>query len=339
MLCLRLLTLCLFVKRNIAFCPSKCRCEEDNNLRIECPNAALDVVPIQLNPDVRFINLTLNHIQNVHFTLQFYYNLEVLDLSQNHIGTLGSKNFESQEKLIALNLSRNLITHLNKDVFRGLRSLQTLVLNENRIGTIHPSAMFDLVNLRSMALANNSVMSLENDTLKRCSSLQSIDLRQNELLDVPIENLRYLSQTLRTLDLSQNFIEALENTSFAALSALRRLDISGNVLNSIDTSAFAPLKELIHLNLADNNITVSNVFFLNLYISLFQMDVDALMNILSRYFQNVPSDQLSHLTHLQYLSISGNNIRTLPALAFVNLFQLKELYMDRMNHLDSIDDR
>lgn len=260
---LLLMTCLLVVKRAAAFCPSKCRCDADNSLRIECPSAALDVVPIQLNPDVKFINLTLNHIQNVHFTLQFYYNLEVLDLSANHINTLGAKNFESQEKLNTLILSGNLIAHLNKDVFRGLRRLQTLVLSHNRISVVHAAAMLDLVNLRSLVMTNNSVVSFENGTLRNCQSLATLDLRQNELLDVPGENLRYAQYTLRSLDVAQNFIQTLQNESFEGMGVLQRLDVSGNVLNEIEANAMAPLLKLTHLNLADNNITVSKKFSVN----------------------------------------------------------------------------
>lgn len=56
-------------------------------------------------------------------------------------------------------------------------------------------------------------------------------------------------------------------------------------------------------------------------------------------FQNIPSNQLSHLSQLTYLSLSGNNIISLPALAFVNLFQLKELHVNRMELLVDIDAR
>lgn len=240
----------------MAFCPSKCRCDADNSLRIECPGAGLNVVPIQLNPDVKFINLTLNQIQNVHFTLQFYNGLEVLDLSDNAIVTLGSKNFESQTLLVALNLSRNLITHLSKDVFRGLRRLQTLRLSDNRIAVVHAQSMLDLVALRTMVLRNNSIVSLDDGTFRHLQALQTLDLAQNELLDVPIENIGHVVHTLQTLDLSQNYVEVLKYGSFEKLEELRWLDVSGNVLNDVDPYAFGELSRLEHLSLADNNITV-----------------------------------------------------------------------------------
>jgi hypothetical protein len=82
------------------FCPSKCICYGDaNNLKAKCIDAGLIVVPLQLNPNVKHINLTDNKIATVHFTLSFYYMLETLDISKNVLESLGMKNSASQGNL------------------------------------------------------------------------------------------------------------------------------------------------------------------------------------------------------------------------------------------------
>lgn len=139
-----LLIALLFLQHTASFCPSKCQCNGEHNLRVSCINAGFEVVPIQLNPDVKYINLTLNQIADVHFTLAFYTQLEVLDLSRNKIESLGSRNFDSQQQLRTVNLSRNALTVLPKDAFRGLRNLLLLDLSFNQIARIHQSAMLDL---------------------------------------------------------------------------------------------------------------------------------------------------------------------------------------------------
>ncbi|XP_053685508.1 carboxypeptidase N subunit 2-like [Sabethes cyaneus] len=303
------LILLVFLRQVYSFCPSICTCEVDPTARTWCIGAGLDVVPIQLNPDVRYINLTANHITNVHFTLSFYHKLEVLDISFNRIDTLGSRNFDTQENLRILNLSDNALGSIPKDAFKGLKRLQILKLCNNRIETIHPTAFNDLRNLIELDFANNAIISLDHGVLRHLYSLEKISFQNNQLLEVPFEhNLEHLSR-LQSLDLSVNLIEFIANDSFVSLRELRALRMGGNVLTELDYGAFHGLNALRVLDLADNNFTV------------------------------VPTLQLSKLCNLTYLSLSGNNFDALPAVSFLNLFQLRQLHLDRLNHLDRIDVR
>uniref|UniRef100_A0A2M4CMH2 Putative tartan n=1 Tax=Anopheles darlingi TaxID=43151 RepID=A0A2M4CMH2_ANODA len=290
-----------------AFCPSLCTCESDRYLRTACINASLEVVPIQLNPDVRYINLTANQITNVHFTLSFYYQLESLDLSHNRIDTLGSKNFEAQEKLRTLNVSHNVLQSLAKDAFRGLKRLELLQLSDNQLEQIHPTAFGTLVSLRRLELRNNRLVSFEYGVLKPLTALETLLLDNNQLLEVPYEgNLEHL-RSLAHLELSTNLIEFVGNDSFGALRELRTLRLAGNVLMELDHGAFQGLTALQLIDLADNNLTT------------------------------IPTVQLSKLYNLTTLTLSGNSFVRLPAVAFRNLFQLRELHLDRLDRLEHID--
>ncbi|XP_049541613.1 nyctalopin-like [Anopheles darlingi] len=292
-----------------AFCPSLCTCESDRYLRTACINASLEVVPIQLNPDVRYINLTANQITNVHFTLSFYYQLESLDLSHNRIDTLGSKNFEAQEKLRTLNVSHNVLQSLAKDAFRGLKRLELLQLSDNQLEQIHPTAFGTLVSLRRLELRNNRLVSFEYGVLKPLTALETLLLDNNQLLEVPQEgNLEHL-RSLAHLELSTNLIEFVGNDSFGALRELRTLRLAGNVLMELDHGAFQGLTALQLIDLADNNLTT------------------------------IPTVQLSKLYNLTTLTLSGNSFVRLPAVAFRNLFQLRELHLDRLDRLEHIDTR
>ncbi|XP_058462087.1 nyctalopin-like [Malaya genurostris] len=296
-------------ERIIGFCPSLCTCEADRNLRTSCINASLEVVPIQLNPDVRHINLSSNAITNVHFTLGFYYQLEVLDISHNRLDTLGSRNFEAQAKLRTLNLSYNLLSNLLKDSFKGLQMLETLLLNDNRIEKIHPTAFHGLASLLDLDLTNNQIVSLDEDVFRSLSTLETLSLRNNQLLEVPYDaNLQFL-RSLRHLDLSVNLIEFVANDSFEALRELRSLQLDGNVLTELDLGAFNGLNALKHIHMADNNLTL------------------------------IPTTQLSKLYNLTTLSLSGNSFIQLPAVSFLNLFHLRELHLNRLDRLERIDAR
>uniref|UniRef100_A0A182QFJ8 LRRCT domain-containing protein n=1 Tax=Anopheles farauti TaxID=69004 RepID=A0A182QFJ8_9DIPT len=304
------LVLLVFLQQVYTFCPSICTCEGDPYVRTWCIGAGLDVVPIQLNPDVRYINLTANRITNVHFTLTFYYKLEVLDLAANRIEALGSRNFDMQESLRTLNLSDNAIASIPKDAFRGLQRLQTLKLCGNRIESIHPAAFHDLRNLIELDLAGNALTSLEPGTLRHLYSLEVLSFQNNQLLEVPYErNLEHLGQRLQLLDLSVNLLEYIANDSFVALRELRTLKLGGNILTELDYGAFHGLSGLKALDIVDNNLTV------------------------------VPTLQLSKLCNLTYLSLSGNYFESLPAVAFLSLFQLQQLHLNRLDRLQQIDAR
>nr|XP_029712914.1 leucine-rich repeat neuronal protein 3-like [Aedes albopictus] len=303
------LILLVFLRQVYSFCPSVCTCEVHPKARTWCIGVGLDVVPIQLNPDVRYINLTANRITNVHFTLSFYHKLEVLDISFNKIEGLGSKNFDVQHDLRMLNMSDNAIVDIPKDAFKGLDRLQILKLCNNRIETIHASAFHDLRNLLELDFSNNAIISLDHGTLRHLYSLEWLSFQNNQVLEVPYDhNLEHLSR-LQSLDLSVNLIEFIANDSFVNLRELRMLKLGGNVLTELDYGAFHGLNALRALDLADNNFTI------------------------------VPTLQLSKLCNLTYLSLSGNNFDTLPAVAFLNLFQLRQLHLDRLDRLERIDVR
>ncbi|KAM7342974.1 fish-lips isoform 1-T1 [Cochliomyia hominivorax] len=292
-----------------AFCPSKCQCVgTDANTKAYCSDAALEDVPIQLNPETKYINLTMNKIRNIEFTLPFYMKLEILDLSRNIIETLGSKNFEYQTEMRTLNLSHNLVSSLQKDAFKGLTNLLVLDLSFNRIDQVIPTAMNDLSSLIELDLTNNNILSLEDNTFRNLVSLEILIFKNNQLLDVPANNLQHL-HSLKSLDLSDNLVEYVRNDSFEGLRELVTLTLRGNVISELDLSAFEGLITLKHMDLADNNLTM------------------------------VPTQQLSKLSNLTHLTLSGNSFTHLPAVGFLNLFHLRELHLNRLNFLQRIDSR
>ncbi|XP_037952461.1 leucine-rich repeat and immunoglobulin-like domain-containing nogo receptor-interacting protein 2 [Teleopsis dalmanni] len=304
-----LFQLLLSLQKATAFCPSKCQCVGgEANSRAYCIDAALEDVPIQLNPETKYINLTLNKIRNLQFALPFYMKLEVLDLSQNIIETSGSKNFEYQTEMRTLNLSRNSVSSLQKEAFKGLQNLLLLDLSYNRIEIVHATAFSDLRSLIELDLTNNNIVSLESNCFHNMMSLEILIFKNNQLLDVPANNLQHL-HALKSLDLSVNLIEYVRNDSFDDLKELMVLTMRGNVISELDLSAFEGLIALKHLDLADNNLTM------------------------------VPTQQLSKLSNLTYLSLSGNRFTNLPAVALLNLFHLQELHLSRLDRLNRIDSR
>ncbi|XP_049795168.1 leucine-rich repeat and immunoglobulin-like domain containing-NOGO receptor-interacting protein 4 [Schistocerca nitens] len=290
-----------------AICPSKCQCD-DETLEASCTDANLEVVPIQLNPDVKRINLQGNRISNVHFTLDLYSNLRHLDLSRNRISSLGTLNFKLQTKLVTLNFSRNDITSLSKDTFNGLKSVQVLDLSYNQLSSLEGAALAELGDLRALNLTGNRVSAVGERALERLPQLRELLLDDNQLLDVPAAALRRLP-ALQRLGLADNLIEAVAEGALPALRDLRALTLRRNVLSSIDRAAFDGVQSLQSLDVSDNNLT------------------------------SVPTSQLSKLADLVELDLSGNTFDTIEAVSFQSLFELRQLRLSRLRQLRRVDVR
>ncbi|KYN41760.1 Leucine-rich repeat and immunoglobulin-like domain-containing nogo receptor-interacting protein 1 [Trachymyrmex septentrionalis] len=274
-------------------CPARCRCD-DESLRVSCAYAGLEVVPIQLNPEIRHLDLSNNRVTNVHLTFGFYGNLESLDLSSNLLHTLGLANFGMQQNLIALNISSNMIHTLARNALDGLTSLKELNLASNNISEISEQAFKSISELEVLDLSDNSITSLSDELLKNLHKIRALILNKNSLLEVPTNNLA-LAPSLERVDLSDNLILELDRDSLPSLPSLISLNLSNNVIRYIADVAFDRLPDLRYLDLSGNNLT------------------------------SVPTAALARLNVLTGLVLSTNPLGYLEAVAFRNLFELRIL--------------
>ena len=101
-----------------AICPKKCACGRDE-LDVSCSFGNLSVIPIFLNPSVTRLNLSNNDLRAIEGGLNFYANLEALDLSGNMFSHVGRRQFASQGRLQTLNISNNFLTALREHSFQA----------------------------------------------------------------------------------------------------------------------------------------------------------------------------------------------------------------------------
>lgn len=277
-------------------CPPRCRCD-DESLRATCAYAGLEVVPIQLNPEIRHLDLSNNRVASVHLTFSFYGYLESLDLSSNLIHTLGLENFGLQQNLIALNISNNAIRTLAKSALRGLTSLKELNLAGNNISQMDEQAFKYTSELEVLNLSDNSITSLPGGLLRNLHKIRTLILSKNSLLEIPTDNLA-VAPSLERIDLSDNLILELDRDSLPSLPSLVSLNLSNNVIRSIADVAFDRLPDLLYLDLSGNNLT------------------------------SVPTAALARLSVLTNLVLSTNPLGSLEAVAFRNLFELRNLELN-----------
>ncbi|XP_060536867.1 insulin-like growth factor-binding protein complex acid labile subunit, partial [Cylas formicarius] len=287
-------------------CPFGCKCENEI-LRANCSGAGIEVVPIQLNPELHTMDLANNKIVQLHYTFSFYEKLITLDISRNKIKSLGNGNFRTQRTLKYLNLSSNLIESLGKETFEGLKQCTHLDLSYNQLESIVPNSFKELPMLEVLKVNGNQLDYFEDGLFESNTNLQELHLDDNSFMEIP----GALSDLLRLkyLSLSRNLIETIEEKKVPNLPELHTLMLMQNIIFDIKEAAFASLPKLDRLDLSDNNLTT------------------------------LPTAQLAKLSRLTNLKISGNSFQSLPAVAFRGLFHLKYLSLNQLEYLEYIDGR
>eukprot|EP00057_Strongylocentrotus_purpuratus_P018181 XP_011672655.1 PREDICTED: toll-like receptor 4 [Strongylocentrotus purpuratus] len=134
--------------------------------------------------------------------------------------------------------------------------------------------------------------------------LKKVSCNNKNLNTVP----QNLSEDTEVLDLSQNIITKLLNSSFEVYPLINVLDISENDVRAIESAAFYPLKNLMNLNLLFNPsllLPATGVFMMSPQLSI--------LNLLGSNLKSLPNDLLKWSPHLADVDLSLNQ------LSFINI--------------------
>jgi len=288
------------------FCPSMCQCD-DSLLEASCSGSRLDSVPILLNPSLRSLHLAHNRIASLRQSVSFYGELRRLDLSHNVLHSLGVLHFQPLGQLEWLNVSNNLVSSLEMESFAGLRSLTALDLSANRLTRLTDDLFAELPSLVTLILSGNKIQTVAAGAFDSLRKLHTLRLEDNNLGHVPSAALLPLAASLRSLHLSKNLIETLEDGTFRHLVRLRFLGLNDNAIDRVDPLAFDTLVSLDALDLSFNRL-------------------DGVVEAFTT--------GISPMTHLD---LSGNLWRQLPPNFLSALPRLQTLNISYMEYLRSVD--
>lgn len=291
---------------------------------------ALDSLPEGLfanTRELRVIHLAYNGLrdlpQKVFTKLE---QLLVLNLANNRLGSdsVDETTFNGLIRLIVLDLSYNLLTHIDARMFKDLFFLQILDLRNNSIDRIESNAFLPLYNLHTLQLSDNrlhtvgaqlfnglfvlnrltlsgnSITNIDSVAFRNCSDLKELDLSGNELAAVP-DALRDLA-FLKTLDLGENRISEFHNGSFRNLHQLTGLRLIGNDIGNLTRGMLWDLPNLQILNLAHNKVqhVEQHAFERNTRLEAIRLDGNFLSNI---------NGVFNKITSLLLLNLSENHIQ------------------------------
>lgn len=296
--------MCLW-SQSTGLCPIRCECN-DEILRVICDSANLDVVPITLNPELRELRLSQNHIKGIRTAFSVYRNLDYLDVSHNQLPTLDKGNFVDLKHLKVLLVNSNMISVLLNDTFKGLNALQVLHLNENYLQEIPAKVFVQLESLELLDLCQNRIALIDQEAFFGLKNLNTLLLRDNKLTSIPSTPFQYISKLFK-LDLGLNPFESIPENSFPSLNQLSELSLDGCGIKVIQDGAFKWLSSLLILRIHDNDLW------------------------------DIPKKALYDVTHLEELHVGQNKFTSLKARSFQRLKFLRTIEINGCPNLKEIE--
>ena len=258
-------------------------------------------------------------------------NVQNLDLKGNKLAAVTSQemfNFPSVQKI---DLSFNLMRHLDEDVFEFTKELVDLDISNNQLSTLLPS-IFTSSKLIRLSVANNSITSLPAQVFANQENLQYLDLSGNILTSSEIKpNLFAGLSHLMELDLSQNQVDKLRKKIFWELTSLESLSMSNNKIREIPNKLFKSQSNLKTLKLSKNLLTqLTNEALLGIeLLNHLMLDNNLLEEIDEQVFTNLSS--------LSLLDLSNNNLLTVPkSLRFLRNLKSIDLSKNFISDLEGI---
>ncbi|KAJ9578344.1 hypothetical protein L9F63_005436, partial [Diploptera punctata] len=294
---------------------------QNNSINVLAPGLFNDLTQL-LVLDLSQNELTAEWVNTATFTGLL--RLVVLDLSHNRIAKLEPSVFRDLYSLQILRLEDNLLETIPENTFSSLYNLHTLILSNNKLAIIDSFTFNGLYVLSLLSLDNNLIQSIHPDALKNSSSLQDLHLNGNKLFEVPT----VLNDVplLKTLDLGENHIANIFNSSFGGMQHMYGLRLTENNIGNITKGTFDKMSALKILNLSRNKIqkVEPGAFDANVNLQAIRLDGNQLTDIgglftklPSLIWLNISDNQLEWFdyalipTGLQWLDIHANRIAEL----------------------------
>ncbi|XP_059924974.1 leucine-rich repeat neuronal protein 2-like [Gadus macrocephalus] len=230
-----------------------------------------------------------------------------LRLQSNLLSGLPSDELPGLPNLTELDLSQNRFGGVPSWSPRpGLHSLLSLHMEENQLALLPQASFSSYPVLQELFLSHNRLHSLAAGAFAGLESLLRLHMNNNRLTTVDPEWFKPLPR-LEVLMLGGNPVEVLPEQAFQALRSLRSLMLGGMGLRVLKERALDGLDSLECLSFYDNLLT------------------------------KVPTQALRRVPGLKFLDLNKNRIRLVETGGFRDMIHLKELGLNNMEDLVSIE--
>lgn len=281
---------------------------------------------------VEELDLSFNFLTQIPVnSLKILSSLRVLKLSGNLLQNLEmTKDMKSLTNLEVLDLSRNRLSELPRDIFQGMSNLKELHLGVNQLRTL-PSTAFDgLTGLISLNLIDNNLLAFPNQAVENITHLQSLNLDYNRISALtPMKN-----QNLTRLSISHNLIREIPPDTFTKFPLLTQLNLRGNLIETLD-EVLLPIT-LQELDIGFNSIRSIPRFQLPALESL-KLDHNQVSTLLQHNFVLLGNLRELDLSYNMISSFFGNSFDGLDSLETLDLAGNKLEYIPQFGNMYSIE--
>ncbi|CRL04742.1 CLUMA_CG017802, isoform A [Clunio marinus] len=281
--------------------------------------------------------------------------LQTLIMVDCGITQLPDTLFVRNTNLVRIDLSRNQLRVINRNLFSRLNVFKELNLNKNVINDFPHMALSNISTLEILSLANNAINYIDFFKLNGLPNLRQLDLSENLITSISGFNTAHLPH-LDMIDLSGNSLFSLPSNFFQHSISLQRIDLAFNRFMQIPSTALSKnsLARLAWLNLTGNPL--EKIYAGGIqdekypYLTELHIRQTNLSILTSKDFEMFPALQNLYLTQnhinrispgafitlstLQILDLSQNVIEMLPKERLQGLYQLTKLNVSNNNLRD-----
>ena len=271
------------------------------------------------------IDLRNNRISSIDEHV-FYHNCKLISISlQNNLfNDICDQSFFKLDNLETLDLSYNHISTLNPS-FLKCANLAKLYLNCNEITHVFSTAFFQLPNLTYLALENNQITYLPAVTFCKSTKIQYLNLKKN-VMDVINYNTFNKLIELNSLNLSGNRLsQSIGRYTFVNNKKLTILDLSDNDILTVKNTTFHNCQHLKNVRLK-----IIHFFDINSIKNLTNLiKFELFYEIKKGYCLKVNFWKfLENKIHLTELKIIFQKLEMITFWSYSNLINLKYLHIE-----------
>ncbi|XP_068596754.1 leucine-rich repeat and immunoglobulin-like domain-containing nogo receptor-interacting protein 1-B [Brachionichthys hirsutus] len=311
-------------------CPSRCECNGQDR-SVVCHRRRLASLPEGIPTETKLLDLSKNHLKTLG-PEEFlnYPQLEELQLNENTVSAIEPGAFSNLMNLRILGLRTNQLKLIQLGVFTGMSNLTQLDISENKIVILLDYMFQELFNLRALEVGDNDLVFISPRSFHGLSNLESLNIDGWQLTSVPTDALGHLHNLL-SLRLRYLNASVIRDYSFKRLYRLRVLELSH--MPALDT--MTP-KCLFGLNLTSLSITDCNLTVIP-YQAISHLRYLRFLNLSFNPIQFVEGNQLYNLQKLQAFHLAGGRLAAIEPYSFRGLNQLRVLNVSG-NRLSTLEE-
>lgn len=185
----------------------KCDCRWVSGKRTAfCSNKNLNEIPKDLPSiirDIDFSNNPLYSLGSYEFANANLRDIHKLKFQNCSIETVHESAFNSLGLLIELDLSKNKISVLSRDIFRDNIKLRILILSYNKISVLEDGLFHNMTYLQKVLLDNNNIETISPSTFQILPVLNHINLAFNKIQRITFDLKEHVTK-LNSLNVEGN---------------------------------------------------------------------------------------------------------------------------------------